>query len=48
MTLGIYARALRSKSRRPHARRALTGTSGDLDALTTTADAATEEPEAAR
>lgn len=37
MTLGIYAKALRSKSRRPHARRALAGTSGDLAALPTSA-----------
>ena len=34
MTLSIYAKALKSKSRRAHARRALTGTSADLDALT--------------
>lgn len=33
MTLGIYAKALRSKSRRPHARRPLTAPSGDLHLL---------------
>ena len=34
MTLAIHAKALKSKSRRAHARRAASGTSGDLDALT--------------
>jgi integrase len=48
MTLGIYAKALRSKSRRPHARRALTGTSGDLDALSATAAETEEAAETAR
>jgi integrase len=48
MTLGVYARALRSKSRRPHARRALTGTSGDPSALGAHAEHDAREPETAR
>jgi hypothetical protein len=48
MTLGIYAEALRSKSRRPQAQRALAGTSGALSDLATSRATSEREPETAQ
>jgi integrase len=48
MTLAIYARALKSKSRRAHARRAATGASAHIDALTAPAAEASTPAETAR
>ncbi len=48
MTLGVYARAVASKSRRPQAQRALTGTSGDLSTPDASPVAPDREPETAQ
>jgi integrase len=48
VTLAHYARALRSKRRRPHARRVLTGTSADLSVIASPEEQPEWEPETAQ